>query len=87
MLNQPNALIKNRFTASGLPRHPQNRIVNGVDSGRGEWPWQASLHYETSRGSFSHICGGSLINNNWVVTAAHCVEFEYCVPFFFLLLS
>ncbi|XP_061175620.1 elastase-1-like [Saccostrea echinata] len=62
--------------AYGLPRHFQSRIVNGVDSGQGDWPWQASLHYETSRGSFSHICGGSLIDTNWVLTAAHCVEFD-----------
>ncbi|KAM6409176.1 chymotrypsin-like protease CTRL-1 [Rhynochetos jubatus] len=44
------------------------RIVNGQDAVPGSWPWQVSL--QTRSGS--HFCGGSLINENWVVTAAHC---------------
>ena len=34
-----------------------------------EFPWQISL-----RNLGSHICGGSIINRNQVITAAHCVE-------------
>ncbi|KAF1652798.1 Chymotrypsin-like protease CTRL-1, partial [Eudyptes chrysocome] len=44
------------------------RIINGQNAVSGSWPWQVSL--QTRSGS--HFCGGSLINENWVVTAAHC---------------
>ncbi|NWR76853.1 CTRL protease, partial [Centropus unirufus] len=44
------------------------RIINGQSAVPGAWPWQVSLQTR----SRSHFCGGSLINENWVVTAAHC---------------
>ncbi|XP_044842702.1 chymotrypsin-like protease CTRL-1 [Mauremys mutica] len=44
------------------------RIVNGENAVPGSWPWQVSLQ---DRNGF-HFCGGSLINQDWVVTAAHC---------------
>ncbi|XP_024116958.1 chymotrypsin B [Oryzias melastigma] len=46
----------------------QARIVNGEEAVPHSWPWQVSL--QQSNGF--HFCGGSLINENWVVTAAHC---------------
>ncbi|XP_015729276.1 chymotrypsin-like protease CTRL-1 [Coturnix japonica] len=44
------------------------RIINGQNAVSGSWPWQVSLQSRSG----SHFCGGSLINENWVVTAAHC---------------
>ncbi|KAM6965952.1 trypsin-like [Tautogolabrus adspersus] len=53
-------------------RPPLNtRIVGGQVAPEGSWPWQVSLHTSVSR---SHFCGGSLINNQWVMSAAHCFQ-------------
>ncbi|XP_078068133.1 chymotrypsin-like protease CTRL-1 [Mustelus asterias] len=45
-----------------------SRIVNGQVAKPGSWPWQVSLQDYYGR----HFCGGSLITQNWVITAAHC---------------
>uniref|UniRef100_G3QJV2 Transmembrane serine protease 13 n=1 Tax=Gorilla gorilla gorilla TaxID=9595 RepID=G3QJV2_GORGO len=43
------------------------RIVGGALASDSKWPWQVSLHFGTT-----HICGGTLIDAQWVLTAAHC---------------
>ncbi|XP_066266557.1 chymotrypsin B-like [Branchiostoma lanceolatum] len=45
-----------------------SRIVGGETARAHSWPWQITM--QSSSGS--HVCGGSLINENWVLTAHHC---------------
>ena len=53
-------------------RHFISRVVGGENASKHSWPWQVSLRV-FYRGNLAHICGGSLIDNEWVVTASHCV--------------
>ncbi|XP_020667192.3 serine protease 1 [Pogona vitticeps] len=45
-----------------------DKIVGGYTCQRNSVPYQASLN------SGYHFCGGSLINDRWVVSAAHCYK-------------
>lgn len=50
----------------------QQRIFGGYSARPGQFPYQASLRIRWSPTTFRHSCGGSIITNRFVVTAAHC---------------
>ncbi|XP_044534569.1 polyserase-2 [Gracilinanus agilis] len=68
LLASQNAPGKTEESECGRPQRPQSRIVGGSDALEGDWPWQVGLYWW---GMF--LCGGSLISEYWVLTAAHCV--------------
>lgn len=55
------------------PDQRSGEIVGGRNAIPGQQNWQISLQFNFG-GQFSHICGGSILTAEWVVTAAHCVD-------------
>ncbi|XP_040067980.1 chymotrypsinogen B-like [Ixodes scapularis] len=57
-------------------RHLKNtvseRIVNGTMADPASWPWMVGLY----NGNDTFYCGGVLISNQFVLTAAHCFRNE-----------
>ncbi|KAF5281358.1 hypothetical protein FQR65_LT14756 [Abscondita terminalis] len=50
-------------------RGEDERIVGGQAAAISSYPYQVSLRSQSN----SHFCGGSIISNNLVLTAAHCL--------------
>merc|ERR1711902_8531 len=51
------------------PSGVEDRIVGGHEAAHHEWPWQVALFIDDA-----WFCGGSLISDEWVLTAAHCAD-------------
>ncbi|KAF5287772.1 hypothetical protein FQA39_LY15708 [Lamprigera yunnana] len=60
--------IPSRYPTSNLYEGRNSRIINGVDAADGEFPFQVSLRAVAN----SHYCGGSIISEYNILSAAHC---------------
>jgi hypothetical protein len=50
------------------------RVLNGKASVYGAWPWLASIYIKDYLSDdFKLSCGGTLVSDRWIITAAHCV--------------
>ncbi|HEV7864617.1 MAG TPA: trypsin-like serine protease, partial [Acidimicrobiia bacterium] len=50
------------------------RIVGGQPPADGRYPFVVSLQKAGATGAPAHFCGASLVDEVWVLTAAHCVK-------------
>lgn len=53
--------------------HSSDKIIGGTKIAIDEHPWMVLLEYSDHRQSFFG-CGGALINNRYILTAAHCIR-------------
>jgi len=52
----------------------RTRIINGEPAKLGQWPWAVVLGTKNWLGQFQVRCGGTLLNRNTVLSAAHCFD-------------
>jgi len=62
----------------GLSKNAQRKIMGGLDAGYGQFPWTA--HIKIRGPNIDKVCGGTLVNMRWIVTAGHCTQYCQDVP-------
>lgn len=48
---------------------PRGRILGGQEAPAHSRPYMASVQVNGT-----HVCGGTLVNEQWVLSAAHCMD-------------
>lgn len=53
------------------------KIVGGTEAEANQFPFLVSLQASKGpSGRFRHVCGGSIYNDKYIITAAHCVSVD-----------
>ncbi|XP_060597388.1 uncharacterized protein LOC132751247 [Ruditapes philippinarum] len=50
----------------------QLKVSGGFETIKGMHPWQVTIQRKEEE--WSHLCGGTIINDKWILSAAHCFD-------------
>uniref|UniRef100_A0A182PBQ4 Peptidase S1 domain-containing protein n=1 Tax=Anopheles epiroticus TaxID=199890 RepID=A0A182PBQ4_9DIPT len=64
---------ENRLTCGRRKVKSVYLIHNGIDAKAGHWPWHAAIFHQQA-GRTDYACGGSILDENTILTASHCVH-------------
>lgn len=75
----PKRMVMPRLPASVIMKGkyqliPEDKIVGGTVVAPNSLPFQVSLQRRSGTGSYSQSCGGSILDENTIIDAAHCVR-------------
>ncbi|XP_044266924.1 brachyurin-like [Tribolium madens] len=65
-------LMYGSFVTNATMKHLIPRIIGGSDAYAGQFSFAAAISVQTSDSKF--FCGGTLVTNQWILTAGHCVN-------------
>ena len=51
----------------------ENFIIGGDEIQPHQYPWLVSVQRSDDQ-TYGHTCGGVYIGNDWILTAAHCMQ-------------
>lgn len=83
---------KNVCGTRSIRHYPRRngKIVGGSVAPYGAYPWQVEIQiFNVDKNVYEHHCGGAIVGDRLILTAAHCiyVSYKYIVFYIMLVLS
>ena len=71
---QPVFASEHTYLPSDITENSE-KILGGIESKAGDWPWMTAILYANQADLYNaQFCAGVLIQDTWILTAAHCVS-------------